>query len=700
VPSYTVKRWMLNNPTCCNNNSGTLSGPPWQDTPLAVAGTYVYEVTASTPGWVATGQAQFIHFKTGGQIATVAPPPTAPIAGSGPVPPPPPPPTTAPVAGSNPVLRSGTTTTLAPPANLVVTGTPAKATLTWQAPLGWTPTGYTVLRKTLGTSVSALLTTSAITMTQFDDQSGFTAGQTYEYVVTALSGNAVAFGTASAQFVPPAPQNVSNLIAQQTGTSVTVSWAPLAGVTTYMVNGSSPALSSQVPGSQNRINFANVPPGTHSWTVGARYQPGPIETPAVTWPSVTLSLLDPNPVIVDGKLYKEASRVEVYQVLDGKKIHIPTPDALRVMGYTFADVTPVVDGALVNKNLFQFASASATPGSLVFPIRDPYAPILGVPGSTRFKSQGLDSYVAELRGWLWWTERLDGCDGEGDLKYGLEVDSDWALSQGIDLHRILWVGNMGPSGGGIGEPGGTSRALVVRPLISMELNAYTWHGVNTDNALRPAGWDTQKDCGNGTFYYPFDPDLPALNARALPDIGAFPAQRGPYVRVAGTLITDNPHTYTKADLSTWLAYNFGSSQGTTQVDWNAAALDWHPGVDPLKDPTHYARWTEVHPPDLIEPATPPANPATLKAIGLAARPTECQSAILTVKPDIPQPPGATLAWEEIVGPETYWPNGKNAQNGSSVINVGNSIIVNASVCGGGVGKSPGRFKAFYRVWWK
>lgn len=54
----------------------------------------------------------------------------------------------------------------------------------------------------------------------------------------------------------------------------------------------------------------------------------------------------------------------------------------------------------------------------------------------------------------------------------------------------------------------------------------------------------------------------------------------------------------------------------------------------------------------------------------------------------------------VVGPETYWPSGQNAQNGSRVTDLKNSSLVNASVCGGGVGNSPGRFKAFYRVWWK
>ncbi len=73
VTSYTVKRWKIDDLTCCDRTSPALNGPPWQDGALPVAGTYVFEVTATSPGWTATGQAQFVQFKSPGQIATVVP---------------------------------------------------------------------------------------------------------------------------------------------------------------------------------------------------------------------------------------------------------------------------------------------------------------------------------------------------------------------------------------------------------------------------------------------------------------------------------------------------------------------------------------------------------------------------------------------------------------------------------------------------
>jgi hypothetical protein len=90
--SYTVKRSKIDDATCCNGTSPALSGPPWQDGPLPVAGTYVFQVTATTPAGLATGQAQFVQFKSaGGQIATVAPAPGPP----------------APSPPSNPAVNSG-----------------------------------------------------------------------------------------------------------------------------------------------------------------------------------------------------------------------------------------------------------------------------------------------------------------------------------------------------------------------------------------------------------------------------------------------------------------------------------------------------------------------------------------------------------------------------------------------------------------
>ncbi|HJR36392.1 MAG TPA: hypothetical protein VJ817_15655, partial [Gemmatimonadales bacterium] len=71
---YAVRRWKVDDAACCNAASAptpALVAPPWQDVPPPVAGTYVYEVTATMAGGVAIGQAQFVSFQRSRQIATV-----------------------------------------------------------------------------------------------------------------------------------------------------------------------------------------------------------------------------------------------------------------------------------------------------------------------------------------------------------------------------------------------------------------------------------------------------------------------------------------------------------------------------------------------------------------------------------------------------------------------------------------------------
>ena len=87
VPAaYSVRRWKIDDPACCNAASPQLSGPPWQDMSPRIPGTYVYEVTATMPGGTASGQAQFLQLRSGGSIKSVAepesPPATAPSPGT------------------------------------------------------------------------------------------------------------------------------------------------------------------------------------------------------------------------------------------------------------------------------------------------------------------------------------------------------------------------------------------------------------------------------------------------------------------------------------------------------------------------------------------------------------------------------------------------------------------------------------------
>jgi len=64
--------------------------------------------------------------------------------------------------------------------------------------------------------------------------------------------------------------------------------------------------------------------------------------------SVSILSLQVSAQISEGKLYRESSKPEVYVIHDGKRIWIPTPDALFGMGYDWSQVKVVPDGSLNN----------------------------------------------------------------------------------------------------------------------------------------------------------------------------------------------------------------------------------------------------------------------------------------------------------------------------------------------------------------
>jgi hypothetical protein len=129
--SHYVLRYKSDDRSCCSNSSPTsppLTGPPWQDTPPAISGTYIYEVTVVTGAGSATAQTQYVYQAPGriagapvgppgGRIATPAP-------GGGGVP--------NPIAPATPTAGLVVTVT-AGPQGPVVSWTPGPARSTYTA---------------------------------------------------------------------------------------------------------------------------------------------------------------------------------------------------------------------------------------------------------------------------------------------------------------------------------------------------------------------------------------------------------------------------------------------------------------------------------------------------------------------------------------------------------------------------------------
>jgi hypothetical protein len=405
--------------------------------------------------------------------------------------------------------------------------------------------------------------------------------------------------------------------------------------------------------------------------------------------------------ITEGGLYRETSHGEVYIIHQGKKVWIPTPDALFAMGHDWSQVSIVPDGTLNNYPRFNIPSSSATPGSLIFPpVSDSagnhHIPLTGIARATRIVSQGKEIQIAEVRGWLRAIADAGSCHDEedgADYHYTLELDTDWALSQGIDLNRIWRVGNVAHIGHMLA--GGTPRKAVSIPLIKVELNSWGWLS-RFPLASKPHDWThLQENCK--PVVWPFDPDQPNPSRSQI--------QAGDYVRISGSIVTDSPHDVQHRPgtiFCRWFAMC-----GSTEAEWESSVPDWAPGKSNA-DPDHPGRYTEIHPPDLIEVLEAPQPRVTVRGLALAARVAatpgpiipSCEKQEFDIFPEAPRPPNSKVAYEELRGPETFFPWGENGDNGSWIQVFDDHIHVKAQVCGGAIGGSPGRFKAIYRVSWQ
>ncbi len=184
-----------------------------------------------------------------------------------------------------------------------------------------------------------------------------------------------------------------------------------------------------------------------------------------------------------------------------------------------------------------------------------------------------------------------------------------------------------------------------------------------------------------------------------------PLKAGQYVSVSGSLVTDSPHEVLHRPgtiISRWLGIWTGQ-----QFDWEGSVPDWHPGVS-TNTPDHYARWTEMHPPDIIEVIDERQPTKTIRGLALCARVAatpgpiipSCEAAEFDIFPEAPRPPNTRIAFQELRGPECFFPWGEDINNGTWITPFNDHIHVKAKVCGGPIFGSPGRIKALYRVWWE
>jgi len=243
--------------------------------------------------------------------------------------------------------------------------------------------------------------------------------------------------------------------------------------------------------------------------------------------------------------------------------------------------------------------ACRTPPSSVFLPNEEKLHALAVPGSRTVRVGDKRVQLVELRGWL---RAVDStCYGNDPAWYYLlEPDLVWSDAAGLRLSDILRVGNVAALGDR--RQGASPWQIESRPLIRIELGGW-------DETKRlsspPHDWRVRGLAGCPDVFFAFDPLRPVpAGPRLVP---------GRYIRVVGSLVSDAPHA-TKAAAGVWLVRNLGLAVDPEHVIY-AAENAWSEGGEENRD--NPARWTEIHPPDRIEPL--PAREPAETVRGVAVR---------------------------------------------------------------------------------
>jgi hypothetical protein len=400
----------------------------------------------------------------------------------------------------------------------------------------------------------------------------------------------------------------------------------------------------------------------------------------------------------EGSLYKGQKNTDVFLIQNGKKVLIPNIYSLKALGYGQWQVTSTQDTELDIYPTFQNNSASQTPGSLVFDMFKPsggqpaYFPVQIQEGAQLVKNRR----IVELRGWL--KKAITDLPKQGNGLHPESKGFDWGFtiipdfkwleeSQKMDIDKLIMVGNILSENSGKIQGVNPSMTVVKTVGIHCEINSWNFQDRNPIGMPNPpADWVTIDN-----VVWPFAPPI---------------IDSGTYVRVFGSLVTDNPHC-SNPDLWGGVPSLFGTPPIPNQnPKWEVQkwclCWPWACGCDD----DGFARWTEIHPVDKIEtdPNLQPAQQETVFAIIATSNVSDCRTISVNLKPDMPRPPNSRLTFKEIIGAESFgWASvggTKIISNFLTVTKMGeDSINVSGTFCGDNVG-SHGRVKGIYRLFWE
>lgn len=389
---------------------------------------------------------------------------------------------------------------------------------------------------------------------------------------------------------------------------------------------------------------------------------------------------------------------------------------LLVVGALFAtcDTQQVSNMARQINDQINADSISKTPASGQFPPDATgggnHLPFPAAGTRQRQAPNGAAVSMIEVRGWLVGTGT--GCNPDPtdhDWHWELELDPAFAESKGMDVLELVRTGNVLLLASDFNDSSTPSPySVVTRPIIHVELNA--WDPAQHGGQSAPADWVSVPSPNCEGMSFPFDPRQPISFLPALAN--------GQYVRMMGSLVTDDPHEKNPHLIyeDRLVGYVYHDDPG---VVLNAARELWS-AKRAETDPTNPVRWTELHPPDIVAVLDEhKARTETVRILAVAAEtrlcaadsticPSGTKSETRALDVDIPAPsaqpsPTATLHFTQKVSPETNCTTiteGDIPGCGATVTTLADRIHVHIRVTGKPNYGAPGKFKALYRVFWQ
>lgn len=390
--------------------------------------------------------------------------------------------------------------------------------------------------------------------------------------------------------------------------------------------------------------------------------------------------------IANGQVVREDGTAPVYVMCAGTLVHIPTPDALFSLGYSWSDVQVVADGALANLPKFELPSLAPTPPSMVFAMNK--HKVSGEPSSltkwwARTELPGITlpngNRIVAVRGvFTNWSNVVNPVDP--DISWTLIPAASNLDASGVDPSRFFKVGDILHSDSSPfwnGTPADPDRhAWVATPVFHLEISGWPANNVVTTGSM-PEDWGHQLAAFGPSW--PYDVDI----LQSLKE-----------VVVSGSLVTDEPH----------IPPSLTGGYGNAAADW-AGSEDENPWAE-----DNAARWTEVHSPDSIVPDPSHQGTDSLIGVVVVARTSvfdpspKTQQLNVNIACPVPPPtPTSVLTVREYVLAETYPPSivGGNANHTGASFQVlaNNTFDLYVEVQGAAFQGSAGRFAAVYRMSW-